>query len=171
MTADDFVNRLRASQPTRESLLESGVPEELVDETRRSFCFIAREHALGLSYDCPVMDLVDRYDSSFFDIGSIRFRDIPDAHGIADENGYIIFADFDADLIAKDKRNRVLLLDGCDPSFVMMTLAENGGRFLEALILLVEARQRGDNPTEIARRCAVVAGSEKAVGFFEMLTG
>ena len=172
MTADDFVSRLRAAQPTRISLRSAGVPEEIIDEIRASYCFVRRQRPQGLQGHDPVIDLLDRYDASTVDIGSIKFRATPQPQRCRDGIPVLIFADFEADALAlDDSSHQIWSLDGCKLSFVMMTLAQDGGRFFDALIYLVETKGTSVESGQIARRCAELAGSDAAIGFYQMLVG
>lgn len=172
MTADEFVERLRANQPTAEKLLAAGVPAQLVDEIRASYCIELQQDTSYSGQDDPIVDLIKRYDTSTADIGSIRFRKDTSLQECENSNSVLVFADFDADMLAIDSNTgKILLLDGCQPSFVMMILAHDGGRFFDALIALVEGKAAGTNPDELASQCATISGADQSEGFYHMLAG
>jgi hypothetical protein len=144
----------------------------MIEGIQAAYCFAPRLEKHGPTGKDPVIDLVERYDASTVDIGSLTFRASPQRHRLADGRDVLIVGDFDADAIALDEHsNHILLLDGCDLSFAMTTLAMDGGRFLEALIFLVEKKHRSTHLWQIARQCAELAGAPEAAAFYQMFLG
>jgi hypothetical protein len=125
---------------------------------------------MGLRSSDALWDLIDRYDVSNVEIGFIRFEGTPSETVLEKYGRCLIFASVDADFLASAAESgKVLSLDGCNMPYVMGVVAEDGGRFLDTLIEMIEAARRKEDRTLTARRCATMSGAEEALGFFESI--
>lgn len=172
MNADEFANRLQANEPTADELIEHGWPQSLVEEVKARYICPLRNQNLDIDGKDALLDFINRYSVETVEIGFIRFDEPPKQIEIEKYGTCLIVASVDADFLACSLNSgEILLLDGCNLPFVMTRVARDGESFLDSLIELVEATRRADDPVQVAQRCAELAGSEEAIGFYEMLAG
>jgi hypothetical protein len=163
----DFVNKLSDAMPSVEELDEYGMDESEIEDIRRTFFARKRDKPIDLSGlpESSLTRLVRDYDCSTLEIGLVRFRETAKML----EHGWC-FADCEAEEVVVTRDGTILLVDAGHPR---LKCARDGTGFLNGLGEFIDLRRRKvewkSRVSEAARKCAVAAGGDEYVEFFEML--
>ncbi len=172
MESHEFVEKLGALAPTRQSLSAMELDEEFLDEYLDSYTLEKKE--VSDFHPDPILNLILNYDVSNFDVGLIRLNS---AGEVQETDRYIIFGNLDADLLGIDKVNEnIVMLDWESPEFVMDICAKNSGSFLEAILEVASFNhdmftndELGNNQLAIfnkSKEVSLIAGSEEYLSFY-----
>jgi len=175
MTPFEFARSLADAAPSVAALQSVGLSRAGAMNFREGFLSSKREAPLGISASDEIRKLMNEWDVSHVEIGLVRLlgSPIPLEHGA--QVGVV-----ETDPLVVLSGSGELLVEELDTNgHVLWHVAENSGRFLEAI--LAAAKMLGDraigavdyDDMEAARRdaqeCAKLAGGAKYLDFYLML--
>jgi len=175
MNAAEFVQNLAALMPGREALAAAGLRDEDMSAALGSYVCAARECQARPAGRDAAIALVDDWDASRAKIGMVQFleRSLPCPLGTQ-----IGVMEVDP-LVVTGATGEVVVVDENEPAFVMCYAAENGARFLDALIVaaqFLEKRARDEIAYDdfaaaqaAAKECSAAAGGPKYENFYREL--
>lgn len=173
-----FVEELKKIAPSKASLEELGFDTEFIEEYHNSY-FINHNKTDDDVLN-PILNLIDECDLKNVEIGFIRFYSKDE---VLENHRYIVFGQYDADVLAIDKLiDEIVLIESIDPDNIMMNVSRSSETFLEALlriarfnkkILLDEIEDDNINKEilkEAYKICEIVGG-ENYLDFYLMVLG
>jgi hypothetical protein len=179
MTADIFAERLLSLTPSAGQLSSAGLSVDYVQRLLASYRCIPKNEPT-MAYDGPegaIFELVRRYDLSRVRIAMISF-----GASIEISGANWLIGNCEADLLVVDSiTGEILVEEHATDHHILWECAENGGKFLEALLIVREFLGRcrfdeklyndSDAALAVANQCVVVAGGERYRAFFHMICG
>lgn len=175
MTANDFSMKFRLQAPKFEYLISVGLSDIGAQRDIEGYNCISK----GTNFECgdELLNLIANFDLRKVQIGTIRLNDT-----IQTDGDYYILGMEEADPLVMYKfNNEISVVDLADHQYVIHYCAENGDRFLDALIASREfIEKRASNPElELdsstirmkVEECAKIAGGEKYLSFYEYFIG
>ncbi len=176
MNPDEFANNLWKCGRDPRAMKAKGLSDSYIKDEMDRYRYVRIKQTSSYSDDLLV--LLDCFAIPPLQInGGIQF-----AQGVERMGGYYIVGEQEADPLLMDADTfEIHLADLSDLSFVICKCALNGGRFLDALILVVQfyARHR-DHDDEDARQkdalhsasvCAEAAGGMVYLDFYKSVLG
>jgi hypothetical protein len=170
MRAEEFVQRLQAAMPSRESLQEYGLTEDEIDDVQSTFIAVRRnagqaKEALSSS---ELERMFELFDCSRIEIGLIRFYNLPTIH----ERG-ICFAECEADSLVLNHSGKIVLYEHDHGSDEGLPCAVNASCFLDALAEFLSIRRDKQiwnaRVLDAASKCAHAAGGTDYQKFYVLL--
>jgi hypothetical protein len=173
-----FVKKLKALAPSKTDFKGLEVSDDFIKELINTYNCPIKEHNSYLSLPTdPLLDLLISYDCSRVEIGLVRLVLVPE-----ETLNYFLVGYVDADILSFNKlTHRVEVLDYSNPRHVIWECAENGGKFLEAMLacaeyLISNLKASDDeenllNLKEYTDRCIDIAGGDEYEDFYKMLLG
>jgi hypothetical protein len=177
MNEELFVERLRLLAPLREDLQKHDIPDDYIQQLINSYQCSLKSKSGFLSTDNVLLSLLNYYDCSNVEIGTVKLLESP-----IEESGFYEVGKVDIDILALNKITlQIEVLDHDAPEHVIWLCASNSSNFLEALLLSAEyltsklknLSDEQDPPTllKYVKRCAETAGGVQYVDFYKMLLG
>jgi hypothetical protein len=174
MDADRFVEGLWACAPSIESLEAEGLSRAEAEEYRDSYRCKKRP-CVEQDAD-PLLNLIRCYDASDVEIGMVSF-----SSGVTERGSNFQVGEVEADpLLINRATGEVWVEELGAPGYVLYRCAENGSKFLDALLLAAcfishaedhESPEGQDAACKKAKECADAAGGDQFYGFYYMLLG
>lgn len=171
MNANEFIKRLEEIPSRLEKLGLSQVDVQSLISN-----YTIKPKKTLVNYDSPILDLVSNYMVSRLEIGMINFDE-----EISETEDFIFFGKVEQDdlAISKNLGGLVMLESGSD--HVLYDCASNGGRFLDALIIVADFLERRvvddklfadiDLNIKVGEECGDIAGGDVYADFYKMLFG
>jgi hypothetical protein len=137
MTADEFVRAIKEATPELGDLMGRGYPEVVAREFINGYSIHVR-HGAGANSDNPLLDLIARYDTSEFLLGSVHLGG-PQALQYLDEGElsglglWPVGEEESWPIVLNDSTGEVWLVDPGDLGRRVLRYAASGGQFLDAL--------------------------------------
>jgi hypothetical protein len=177
MTANQFADKLRACAPPVEKLRDQGVSAAGVEVIRKSYFCHFRGSASVQEREGPLFDLLEEYDLSGVDIGSVCFSNDVDRSGPKWRIGC-----FAEDwLVVEPQSGEIQVVDFSSNGHLLWECAENGSRLLDALLLAAAFLGRCSWDTQLfndqsahqraATECTKAAGGERYRDFYLVICG
>ncbi len=174
MNAIDFSVKYRSCAPTFEYLISKGLSDI------EAHSFIDRYNCISkgtnFEYGDEFLNLIANFDLSKVEIGLITLND-----SIQIEGDFYILGQDECDPLFMYKFNHeISIVDLSDNEYVIYYCAESGDKFLDAIIVyrgFIAKHAHSDtklDPGAIkkkAEECAMIAGSEKYLPFYEYALG
>jgi hypothetical protein len=175
MKAKEFVKKLSELKPKREDIDKGGVSEKYVLRVLESYDSSPKNEEYKPNVD-EIVNLINCYDVSKVEIGSIDFLDEP----VIDEK-FIYFGSSAGDNLAIEIDSGMIVMVEYGLHHIISECAENGNKFLDAFILaakiITEYRINSSLSDDqgiacgVALKCAKLAGGDLYLPFYKTLLG
>lgn len=173
MTANDFSIKFRLQAPKFEYLVSAGLSDIGAQRDIDGYNCISK--GTNFEYGDELLNLIANFDLSKVEIGMIRLN-----NAIQVEGDFYILGTEEVDPLVMYKFNHeISLVDHTDQDHIICYCAENGDKFLDAILVAREfCEERARNPEleldeDIIKRkvdeCAKLAGGEKYATFYESM--
>jgi hypothetical protein len=187
MNAEEFVNKLTSITPSIERLIACGNSVEYAKEIQSQYTLKKKTCIKPMTYNDPVVNLIDDYDTSKLEIGTLTLGKT--AFSFLPPKDKIHIGAIESDILVLNPTTGCIeLLDHEQLNFVMATCASSGSKFLDALFMLMayepphagfsikltEKQKKGNNQAAglRAKECAKAAGiSSEKINIYELLLG
>jgi len=177
MTANQFAEALRVCAPPAEKLRQLGVSSGGIERTLAGYFSKLRPDSSTTQGKEPLIDLIENYDLSKVDIGSIRFDSIVERTGPKWRIGT-----FASDLLVVDPQSGEIQVEEFPSAgHLLWECAESGSKFLDALVLAarflgccswdVELYDDQAAHKRVANECTIAAGGDRYRDFYLVLCG
>jgi len=174
MNADNFVEQVKKAKPNKESLLSLGVSDEYIAKVDQAYSI--NQRYTTAKYTQPLMDLVDRFEVSFLEIGMIGFNSKLEESSIGSIVGTV-----ESDLLVVDDVLGEVKVVEYNTNHTLWSCAQNEANFLDAIAVaaaFLEKATFDDDLYEnqeairaVSEHCSMLAGGEKYQSFYQMLLG
>ena len=174
MKAEKFISELNNIPLSIKAMNVEDVTEDYLSSLINDYS-VSKRHKI-VRNENPLIDLVKNYEVRNLEIGLICFDEEPELI-----NNYLFFGKLEIDDLAIDINSGKIVLIENGSNNVIYHCAENGDKFLDALILLVnflEVRAVDDSiydnvflTNKLADDCANLAGGIIYFDFYKMMVG
>lgn len=177
MTANQFAEKLRACAPPVGKLRDQGVSAAGVERIRAGYFCGYRGSASVQDRKDPLFDLLENYDLSGVEIGSICFCNEVDRSG----SKWRIGSCEQDWLVVEPQSGEIQVVDFSRNEHVLWECAANGSKFLDALLLAADFLGRcgwdvqlyNDQSAHqrVATECTNAGGGERYRNFYLTICG
>lgn len=174
----NFIENLKALQPSREILLTYNLPADYINELMKNFeCQVKKQIRRNIISDDVILNLLNQFDCSTIQIGLITL-----SQEAIEKEDYYLLGHVELDLLSLNKITKEIeVRDHDDNSHIIWKCASSSLKFLNALLVCAESFSKrienvslSDDEVFISKTiiaCTRTAGGENYKRFYKMLFG